>query len=109
MAVGLICTTTQRTAAARWLPAIGPTPPPDGYTEQLAGATGPFVERFAAFDEELTRHHLADVFNHHLAILADAPDGQQGQGWRRSCSRAIAPSSGRRAGGAARSESRPWS
>ena len=32
-----------------------------------------------AFDEELTRHHLTDVFHHHLAILAVRP-AQQGQG-----------------------------
>jgi GNAT superfamily N-acetyltransferase len=79
MAGGLVCTTPQRTAAALWLPASGPAAPPDGYTGQLAEATGPFLDRFLAFDEELARHHLAGVLHHHLAILAVRPD-QHGQG-----------------------------
>jgi GNAT superfamily N-acetyltransferase len=79
MDAGLVRTTMQRNAAALWLPATGPTPPPEGYTEQLAEATGPFLDRFVALDEELARHHLAGVFHHHLAILAVHP-GQQGQG-----------------------------
>jgi GNAT superfamily N-acetyltransferase len=79
MAAGLVRTTPQRTAAALWLPATGPNPPPDGYTEQLAEATGPFLGRFVAFDEELARHHLVGVFHHHLALLAVRP-AQQGQG-----------------------------
>lgn len=62
-----------------WLPATGPAAPPNGYAEQLAEATGPFLDRFLAFDEELGRHHLADVLHHHLAILAVRPD-KQGQG-----------------------------
>lgn len=76
---GLVCTTPRRAAAALWLPATGPTPPPDGYAGQLAKATGPFLDRFLAFDEELARHHLAGALHHHLAILAVRPD-QQGQG-----------------------------
>jgi len=77
--IGLVCTTPQRTAAALWLPATGPTPPPDGYAGQLAEATGPFLDRFLAFDEALARHHLTGAPHHHLAILAVRPD-TQGQG-----------------------------
>ena len=78
---GLVSTTQQRTAAALWLPATGPTPPHDGYAGQLAEATGPFLDRFVAFDEELARHHLTGEFHHHLAILAVRPDAQsQGVG-----------------------------
>jgi GNAT superfamily N-acetyltransferase len=73
---GLVGTTPGRTAAALWLPATGPTPPPDGYAGQLAEATGPFLDRFLAFDEALVRHHLTGALHHHLAILAVHPDGQ---------------------------------
>ena len=76
---GLVCTTPQRTAAALWLPATGPTAPPDGYAGQLAMATGPFLDQFLTFDEALARHHLTGILHHHLAILAVRPD-QQGQG-----------------------------
>ena len=76
---GLICTTPQRTAAALWLAVTGPTPPPDGYARQLAETTGPFGEKFLAFDEALARHHLTGALHHYLAILAVRPD-QQGQG-----------------------------
>jgi GNAT superfamily N-acetyltransferase len=79
LAAGLVCTTPRRTATALWLPATGPAAPPDGYAGQLAEATGPFLDRFLAFDEELARHDLADVLHHHLAILAVRPD-TQGQG-----------------------------
>jgi GNAT superfamily N-acetyltransferase len=76
---GLVYTTEQRTAAALWLPATGPASPPGGYARQLAEATGPYLNRFLAFDEELARHHPAGLQHHHLAILAVRPD-RQGQG-----------------------------
>jgi GNAT superfamily N-acetyltransferase len=79
LAAGLVCTTPQRTAAALWLPATGSAPPPDGYAGHLAKATGPFLDRFLTFDEELARHHLIGALHHHLAILAVRPDSQ-GQG-----------------------------
>ncbi len=79
LAAGLVCTTPRRTAAALWLPATGPAAPPDGYAGQLAEATGPFLDRFVAFDEELARHHLTGALHHHLAILAVRRDSQ-GQG-----------------------------
>lgn len=76
--IGLVYTTEQRTAAALWLPATGPASP-GGYAGQLADTTGPYLNRFLAFDEELTRHHPAGLLHHHLAILAVRPD-RQGQG-----------------------------
>jgi GNAT superfamily N-acetyltransferase len=76
---GMVYTTRQRTAAALWLPATGPTQPPDGYIGRLAETTGPFLDRFVIFETELARHHPADVFHHHLAVLAVRPD-TQGQG-----------------------------
>ena len=79
LAAGLVCTTLRRTAAALWLPATGSAAPPDGYAGQLAEATGPFLDRFVAFDEALARHHLTGALHHHLAILAVRPDSQ-GQG-----------------------------
>jgi GNAT superfamily N-acetyltransferase len=80
MADGLVHTTPARDAAALWLPA-GPQPPqpPEGYHEHLAQITGPWAQRFAAFDAELDAHHLTGVAHHHLAILAVRP-GRQGQG-----------------------------
>ena len=81
MTAGMVSTTPQRTAAALWLPATGPTPPPDGYTGRLAQITGPFLDRFVTFETELARRHPAGVFHHHLAILAVRPDTQrQGTG-----------------------------
>jgi GNAT superfamily N-acetyltransferase len=80
MTDGLVHTTPSRDAAALWIP-LGPQPPapPDGYDELLAEVTGPWVERFVAFDAELDDHHLTGVEHHHLAILAVRPD-RQGQG-----------------------------
>lgn len=79
LADGMIETTSDRAAAALWLPGTGPAAPPDGYTERLAVITGPLLGRFLAFDEELERHHPAGILHHHLALLAVRPD-RQGQG-----------------------------
>ena len=80
MASGVVHTTTDRTAAALWLPtgqnAAGP---PAGYGAQLADAAGPWIDQFLAFDATLNRHHPAGTAHHHLAILAVRPD-RQGQG-----------------------------
>jgi GNAT superfamily N-acetyltransferase len=76
---GLVCTTPRRTAAALWLPATGPVPPDREYARHLAQATGPFGEKFLAFDAELGRRHLTGVPHQYLAILAVRPDSQ-GQG-----------------------------
>jgi GNAT superfamily N-acetyltransferase len=78
LADGRIYTTPGRDAAALWLP-LGPQlpDPPDGYDERLGEVTGPWVERFVAFDAELDDHHLTGVEHHHLAILAVRPDRQR--------------------------------
>jgi GNAT superfamily N-acetyltransferase len=80
MADGLIHTTPARDAAALWLP-LGPQlpQPPEGYDELLAQITGPWAERFVAFDAELDDHHLTGTAHEHLAILAVRPS-RQGQG-----------------------------
>jgi GNAT superfamily N-acetyltransferase len=76
---GVVETTPDRTAAALWVSGTGPADPPDGYAGQLAAITGPWLDRFLAFDAELDRHHPRGTFHHHLAILAVRPD-KQGQG-----------------------------
>jgi GNAT superfamily N-acetyltransferase len=77
MASGTVHTTADRAAVALWLP-VGPegASPPGGYDERLAAATGPWSDRFRAFDAALDRHHPAGTAHHHLAILAVRPDCQ---------------------------------
>jgi len=80
MASGIVHTTADRAAAALWLPAGEDTAGlPDGYDEQLAAATGPWVQRFRVFDATLSRNHPTGPAHHHLVILAVRPD-KQGQG-----------------------------
>jgi GNAT superfamily N-acetyltransferase len=76
---GLVHTTPDLAAVALWIPGSGPAEPPDGYDEQLASITGPWVNRFHVFDAELDAHHPIGTEHHHLAILAVSP-GRQGQG-----------------------------
>ena len=79
LAAGTVHTTPDRAAAALWLPAgAAEAGPPADYDARLAGATGPFLARFQAFDEALDRHHPG-VAHHHLAMMAVRPD-RQGQG-----------------------------
>jgi GNAT superfamily N-acetyltransferase len=77
MTDGIVHTTPGRDAAALWIP-LGPQPPdpPGGYHQQLAQITGPWAERFTAFDAELDARHLTGTAHHHLAILAVRPGGQ---------------------------------
>ena len=75
LAAGTVTTVPGRDAAALWLPPEAGDP--DGYDERLAAITGPWAERFIAFDETLHRAHPAGV--EHLAILGVQP-GRQGQG-----------------------------
>jgi GNAT superfamily N-acetyltransferase len=79
MASGVVHTTPRRDAAALWIP-VGPTPtePPDGYAAALAAVTGPYLDRFTAFDAALDRRHPT-IAHHYLAILAVRSD-RQGQG-----------------------------
>lgn len=78
MANGIVHTTPGRTAVALWLPAgrDGPEPPGDGYGAKLAEITGPWADRFVAFDAALDRHHPTGAAHHHLAILAVRPHDQ---------------------------------
>ena len=79
LAGGIVHTTPDRTAVALWLPAgVGPDEPA-GYPARLAAATGPWLDRFAAFDEALERGHPAGPAHQHLAMLAVRPD-RQGRG-----------------------------
>jgi GNAT superfamily N-acetyltransferase len=79
MADGVVQTTTDRTAAALWIP-NGPdaADPPAGYGARLADATGLWIDRFLAFDAALDASHPG-IPHHHLALLAVRPD-RQGQG-----------------------------
>jgi GNAT superfamily N-acetyltransferase len=80
MASGVVYTTAERDAVALWLPAgAGNEPPPADYDARLAAVTGPWVDRFRAFDEQLEKHHPAGERHHHLAILAVYPE-RQGKG-----------------------------
>jgi GNAT superfamily N-acetyltransferase len=73
---GLVYTTPHRTAAALWLPISDTEGPADGYDARLAAVTGPWADRFRAFDATLDRHHPAGIPHQHLAILAVRPDRQ---------------------------------
>ena len=77
---GLVQTTPGRCAAALWIP-VGEAPagPPADYAARLAAATGPWLDRFLAFDATLDRHHPTGTAHHHLALLAVRPD-RQGHG-----------------------------
>jgi GNAT superfamily N-acetyltransferase len=80
LADGIVLTTPDQAAVALWLPVEKDKPGvPDGYDRRLAEATGPWVDRFRVFDQELDRRHPAGFTHHHLAILAVRPD-RQGQG-----------------------------
>ena len=82
LASGTVHTTPDRSAAALWIPigADGASPPRD-YAARLAEVTGPWADRFTAFDAALERHHPANFAHHHLAILAVHPTRQrQGTG-----------------------------
>jgi len=79
MASGVVHTTTDRTAAALWIPTGQDAPgQPAGYRARLSAVTSPWTARFLAFDQALDQRHPAGIA-HHLAILAVRPDSQ-GQG-----------------------------
>jgi GNAT superfamily N-acetyltransferase len=80
MTHGVVQTTDDRTAAALWIPAGGGrTDPPADYDARLRAATGPWIDRFLAFDAALEERHPTRIAHHHLALLAVRPD-RQGQG-----------------------------
>jgi len=70
---GLIHTTTDRQAAAVWLPSDAP--PPADYDARLAATVGPHLDRFRALDAAFDAHH-PHARHHHLALLAVHPDAQ---------------------------------
>jgi GNAT superfamily N-acetyltransferase len=77
---GTVHTTADRSAAALWIyVAGGHTTGPADYDSRLAAVTGPFIDRFIAFDTALDRRHPVGVRYHHLAMLAVRPD-RQGEG-----------------------------
>jgi GNAT superfamily N-acetyltransferase len=80
LTTGQLHTTAQRTAAALWLPggAGGLIRPPD-YDTRLHAVTGPWVERFRAFDAALEQRHPTLAEHHYLAVLAVHPR-RQGHG-----------------------------
>jgi hypothetical protein len=58
LADGIVCTTPGQDAVALWLPAgEEPAPPSEGYDERLAALTGPWIDRFRAFDQALEVRH----------------------------------------------------
>jgi GNAT superfamily N-acetyltransferase len=80
LAGGIVCTNPGQDAVALWLPASEtPAPPPEDYDERLAAVTGPWIDRFRAFDQALEVRHPTGFAHHHLAILAVRPD-RQGHG-----------------------------
>ncbi|MGH3411065.1 MAG: GNAT family N-acetyltransferase, partial [Streptosporangiaceae bacterium] len=77
---GVVHTTPGRDAAALWIPVSDtPTEPPAGHAAALARVTGPYLDRFTAFDAALDQAHPAGFAHHYLAILAVRSD-RQGQG-----------------------------
>jgi GNAT superfamily N-acetyltransferase len=80
MASGTVHTTDGRDGVALWLPpsAQGASQP-DGYPARLAAVTGPWADRFTAFDATLDRNHPTGVVYHYLAILA-VRSSRQGEG-----------------------------
>ena len=77
LADGLVCTTLTQDAVALWLPnGEKSARPPKDYDERLAAVTGPWIDRFRAFDQALEDRHPAGYAHHHLAILAVRPDRQ---------------------------------
>ncbi len=77
LAHGVVHTTTDRAAAALWLPAgPGTTGEPDDYPGLLAAVTGRWHERFLAFDATVGQHHPSHRPHEHLAILAVHPSRQ---------------------------------
>ena len=80
LAGGAVDTTADREAVALWMPAgSGDDAGPPDYDTRLAAVTGPWADRFRAFDEQLAKNHPTGEPHHHLAILAVRPD-RQGRG-----------------------------
>jgi GNAT superfamily N-acetyltransferase len=77
---GTVYTTADRTAAAVWISYEEHHDEASGdYDARLADVTGPWVDRFRAFDAQLEKHHPSGGRHDHLALLAVEP-GRQGRG-----------------------------
>lgn len=77
---GVVHTTADRGAVALWFHLGENTGGwPADYNARLADVTGPWNDRFLAFDAALDRHHPTGIAHEHLAILAVRPD-KQGEG-----------------------------
>jgi len=75
LAHGIVDVTSDLSGVAIWLPRGHGTPGPDNYDEQLAGATGWWVEQFRALDKTFDEHHPR-TFHHHLLFLGVRPNEQ---------------------------------
>lgn len=85
LANGLAYTNADRTAAALWFhKGAAWSEQPIDHDARLAAATGPWAERFRAFDALLDEAHPDGVRHDHLAILAVHPDR-----WRRGIGTAL--------------------
>ncbi|MCP2325225.1 GNAT superfamily N-acetyltransferase [Hamadaea flava] len=73
---GLVDVTTDLSGVAIWLPRDHATAGPDNYDEQLAEATGWWVEQFRVLDETFDKQHPHEVFHHHLLFLGVLPSEQ---------------------------------
>jgi GNAT superfamily N-acetyltransferase len=79
LAGGVVFTDADRTSAALWLDVrAGRDAPFTDYDDRLAGAVGPHVERFRAFDRLLEERQPTGVGHYqHLLMLAVRPDRQR--------------------------------
>jgi GNAT superfamily N-acetyltransferase len=74
---GSVDVTADHRGVALWMPRSGePSTEPDP-VEELKRATGKYLDRFLAFNEELVSHYPAGRAFEHLMILAVDPDAQR--------------------------------
>lgn len=77
LANGIVHTTADRSAVAVWLfLGDGHDAGPADYAARLAALTGPWTDRFVAFDATLDQRHPVSIPHHYLAMLAVRPDRQ---------------------------------
>jgi GNAT superfamily N-acetyltransferase len=77
LATGVVHTTPDRSAVAVWqFVGDGHEAGPADYDERLAALTGPWTDRFVAFDAALDRCHPVGTPHHYLAMIAVRPDRQ---------------------------------
>lgn len=73
---GRVDTNLNRTAAAVWLPRLGPSERDEQHDKELAQITGQYFSRFLSFELELDQRHPAGICYDYLAFLAVRPDCQ---------------------------------